>query len=340
MGDPVFLFGVSLYAVNRWVVKPHCALIFFHSWFNDLLLIPCALPPLLLTHRWLGLRRHDGAPTGGEIAAHWLGWSILFEGIGPRIMRTTGDPWDVAAYAAGALGAWVWWTNSHRKLVPPPEVANFDWLAAHYRWMEWVLAGSKLQRCRTAFLATIPRPRRVLLLGEGNGRFLAAFCRQFPEARVTCVDASPRMLQQARARLQRAGGFTEKVEFVTANVGAWDFPVAEYDLIVTHFFLDCFRPDQLDELIPKIAASGKAGAHWLVADFCRAPQGWRRWRSGLILSLMYWFFERFSRLPARELTEPDRRIQTQGFHLEQRQSADWELLHTDLWVKSEGAGKG
>ena len=329
-----------MYAVNRWLVKPHCAVIFFHSWFNDLLLIPCALPPLLLLHRWLGLRSHDGPPTAGEVAAHWLGWSILFEAIGPRIMRTTGDPWDVAAYAAGALGAYAWWANPRRKIAPRRETANFDWLAPHYRWMEFVLAGGKLQRCRTAFLASLPKPQRVLLLGEGNGRFLGAFSRAFPEARVTCVDASPRMLRQARAHRESAGGTSEKVEYVTADVGDWKFPAAEFDLIVTHFFLDCFRPDQLDGLIPKIAASGKAGAHWLVADFCRARQGWRRWRSQLILSMMYWFFETCSGLPARELTEPDTRMQAQGWHLQQRRYAEWDLLHTDLWVKSEGAGNG
>ena len=29
---------------------------------------------------------------------------------------------------------------------------SFDLLAPHYRWMEFVLAGRKLQECRTVFL--------------------------------------------------------------------------------------------------------------------------------------------------------------------------------------------
>jgi hypothetical protein len=107
--DPLFLAGCILYAMNRWVIKPHVHASFFHFWFNDMLLIPCALPPLLRLHRWFGLRAHDEAPTGWEIAGHLVGWSVLFELIGPHIMRTTGDPWDVVAYTAGALGAFCWW---------------------------------------------------------------------------------------------------------------------------------------------------------------------------------------------------------------------------------------
>jgi hypothetical protein len=197
--DPIFLAGCALYAANRWLIKPHCHIEFFHSWFNDILLIPCALPPLLLVHRWLGLRPAGAMPTTIEIAAHWAGWSVLFELIGPHIMRTTGDPRDVVAYAGGAVAADIWWRwQAGRR-------ANFDILAPHYRWMEWILAGGKLQRCRAAFLDSIPPPRNALLIGEGNGRFLAALRGAYPEVRCLCVDASEPMLRQARAGLQASG---------------------------------------------------------------------------------------------------------------------------------------
>ncbi len=88
---------------------------FLHDHFNDVLLIPCALPPLLLLQRWLRLRSHDRAPTPGEIALYLGVWSILFEVIGPHIMpRTVGDPWDVVAYVAGGVLAGLWW---HRPTV-------------------------------------------------------------------------------------------------------------------------------------------------------------------------------------------------------------------------------
>ena len=98
--------------MNRWLVKPHTHNLFLRNHFNDSLLIPCALPPLLLVQRWLKLRSHDGLPGAGEIAFHLVIWSILFEVIGPHIMSwTTGDPWDVVAYVAGGLLAWLWWNR-------------------------------------------------------------------------------------------------------------------------------------------------------------------------------------------------------------------------------------
>lgn len=100
----------ALYALNRWGIKPHTHIALFRFWFNDLLLIPCALPPLLQLHRWLRLRDHDRMPTTGEIAGHLVFWSVLFEGAGPHMMRgVTGDWGDVLAYTIGALVAIVWW---------------------------------------------------------------------------------------------------------------------------------------------------------------------------------------------------------------------------------------
>jgi hypothetical protein len=110
--DGLFLAACSLYGLNRWCIRPHAHAAFLRHHFNDLLLIPCALPPLLFFHRWLRLRTHDEMPTGAEIALYLTVWSILFEVIGPRMMsRATGDPLDVLAYAVGGVLAGLWWNH-------------------------------------------------------------------------------------------------------------------------------------------------------------------------------------------------------------------------------------
>jgi ubiquinone/menaquinone biosynthesis C-methylase UbiE len=331
--DPLFLACCALYAANRWLIKPHVHIAFFHNWFNDTLLIPCALPPLLFVHDLLHLRPRNAWPTALEIAGHWLGWSILFEGIGPHIMRTTGDPWDVVAYAGGGLFAYVWW-HFARRAPAPTKTADFDLLAPHYRWMEWVLAGPKLQRCRTAFLPAIPAPRNVLLLGEGNGRFLAELLRLHPKAQFTCVDASAKMLKSARARLRRFGLDAGNVRFVHADFLDWPQPAEKFDLIVTHFFLDCFPADQLNQILPRITALAAPDAPWLLADFRQPDSGWARWRAHLILRSMYLFFQCATRLPADDLEPVDPLIARHGFTLRQRRLHEWGLLHTDLWQLS------
>ena len=108
--DPLFLTGCAAYAINRWLIKPHVHTGFLHSQFNDLWLIPCALPPVLWLHRRLGLRAPDHAPTFYEITFHLVFWSALFEWIGPKFVpHTTGDPADVLAYVVGAILAGLWW---------------------------------------------------------------------------------------------------------------------------------------------------------------------------------------------------------------------------------------
>ena len=333
--DPLFLICCALYAVNRWLIKPHCHLAFFQYWFNDVLLIPCALPPLLLAHRWLRLRPHDLPPTAGEVTAHVIGWSILFELIGPRIMPTTGDPWDVVAYACGGAAAFFCWRRWYRG--GEEERADFDRIAPHYGWMEKLLAGRKLQRCRAAFLQAIPPPRRALVAGQGHGGFVVELLRAHPQVRCTCVDSSSVMLQAARARLRRDGLEDARAEFIQADLLDWAAPKAEFDLIVTHFFLDCFRPEQLDRLMPKLSGAAAPEACWLLADFREPASGPARWRARAIIELMYLFFRWATTLPASRLTSPDALLAQNGFILGQRRIFDWGLLHSDLWIRGHQA---
>jgi ubiquinone/menaquinone biosynthesis C-methylase UbiE len=201
---------------------------------------------------------------------------------------------------------------------------SFDTLAPHYRWMERALAGEKLQRCRTEFLEKIPPPKRALLVGEGNGRFLREFHRRFPKTETTCLDASEKMLAEAN----RSVG-TDSVTFVRADIFDWKAPSAEFDLIVTNFFLDCFTREQISIVVKKLADAATGDATWLLADFCEPASGWKKWRARWILVSMYLFFRFATKLPARRLTQPDEFLRKAGFELAERRFYDWGLLHAD-----------
>jgi hypothetical protein len=108
--DPLCLICTAAYVCNRLLLKPHFHSGFLHGYFNDLLLIPCALPPVLWLQRWLGLRSHDRAPKAAEIGFHLIVWSLLFEVAGPHLFQhAVGDRFDVVAYVAGGVMAWLWW---------------------------------------------------------------------------------------------------------------------------------------------------------------------------------------------------------------------------------------
>lgn len=212
---------------------------------------------------------------------------------------------------------------------------SFDCLARHYRWMELVLAVEKLQCCRTAFLPKVASAWNVLILGEGNGRFLVECRRQLQAAAITCVDASQRMLRLAEQRLRRSGLPCERVRFIHADALSWEPPRAAFDLLVTHFFLDCFLPAQLESLSAKLAGAAVSGAAWLLADFQIPSRGWRRRRARLMHWLMYRFFRTMTGLPARALTAPDPFLAAHNFELHERRLSEWGLLHTDLWKRKK-----
>ncbi len=141
------------------------------------------------------------------------------------------------------------------------------------------------------------------------------------------------MMSQARRYLKKCGLEAENVEFIHADVLEWVFPQDAFDLLVTHFFLDCFREDQLQALIPHIAAAGTAEAHWLVADFQVAHTGWRRWRSQAILWLLYHFFRRATHLSAQRLVPPASLLSGAGLVCRQSVELEWGLLKSECWQK-------
>jgi ubiquinone/menaquinone biosynthesis C-methylase UbiE len=211
---------------------------------------------------------------------------------------------------------------------------SFDALAPHYRWMEFLLAGEKLQRCRTAFLDQVSNARNVLILGEGHGRCLVECCRIFRGAQIACVDASEAMLLQARRRCAVRGLNANRVEFIHADILKWTPASSGWDLIITNFFLDCFRAEQLERIISQLSTAAAPSTHWLIADFQMASTGWKRVRSRLMLWMMYAFFRKVTRLPADHLVMPDRFLERCGFKLRQRAETEWGLLHSDWWTRA------
>ena len=212
---------------------------------------------------------------------------------------------------------------------------SFDALAPHYRWMEWLCAAGQLQRCRAAQLEAITDPHHVLIYGEGNGRFLLAFCQQFPAAQITCVDASDVMLRLAKERLRRAGVPSDRITFLHVDALTWQPPKAQFDLIVTHFFLDCFTNEELQSLMPLIATAAAPQARWLIGDFHVPDHPLMRLAARAVLASLYFFFRFATKLSASELTPPDDHLREAGFELKSRHDLMLGLLQSSLWRRVE-----
>ena len=184
---------------------------------------------------------------------------------------------------------------------------SFDSLAPHYWWLERLTFGNRLQWCRTVLLPHLSSHRRVLIVGDGDGRFLEAFQRANPDAAVDYLDISPGMVELARRRA------TGRVRFVVADVRTDPLPGTGYDLIVTNFLLDCFPTDQLAGVIDRLANACAPNGRWLVGDFSMPASGWRRLAARVALTGMYLFFRITTRLPASQFVDPSPLLAARGF---------------------------
>jgi ubiquinone/menaquinone biosynthesis C-methylase UbiE len=208
---------------------------------------------------------------------------------------------------------------------------NCDPIARWYRWFEYVGFGGELERRRCAFLADVADARRILVLGEGDGRFLVRLVKQNiaqnPGASIDYVDLSDRMLALARSR---AG---ESVNYHHADARTIPLPAGEYDLIVTHFFLDCFDPPDAAMLVQRVANAAQPNARWLISEFRQPAAGWPAVWARLWLRALYFFFRVTTGLRTTSLIDHHPLLEDHGFRQIRHQCARFGLLASELWIK-------
>ncbi len=210
--------------------------------------------------------------------------------------------------------------------------SGFDRVARIYRILERVAFGGALLDARLWGLDWLRDRRDILVLGEGDGRCLQSLVHVAPEARVRCIDASAVMLDLARRRVEAAGA-AGRVTFEQADVRDATFPAGAYDAVVTLFFLDCFLPEEVDRLVPMLAASLRPGGVWVFADFAIPPRGWRRLRARLWVAFLYAFFRWRAGLAASALPPSEDAIARAGLHLVAEREAQHGLIRSAVFSR-------
>lgn len=191
--------------------------------------------------------------------------------------------------------------------------------------------GRALERRRFEFLPAMTDARRVLVLGEGDGRFLAALLGVNDRARIDVVDNSGKMLALAERRARADGN---RVCFHRADARSWVPPVnAHYDLIVTHFFLDCFGDDDLGPMVRRFAEAASRTCRWVVSEFHQPEQGFPAWRARLWIGALYRLFGWATGLSMRRIPDYGRPLTENGFRRKKLIVRELGLLVSELWER-------
>jgi len=223
---------------------------------------------------------------------------------------------------------------------PGQPAVSFDPVARPYRWMEYLTFGPTLQSCRTHFLPQLASRRRALVLGDGDGRFLARLLAANPDIQADAVDTSAAMLRLLSRRAHAAAP-DAGARLRTHQTSALSFPnvppAGPYDLIVTHFFLDCVTQPEVDALAQRLARSiCGPDTLWLISDF-RIAEGPMHWPSRAIVRALYLAFRILTGLRTRKLPNHAAALTAAGFTLIAHHRSLAGLLTSELWESGSPA---
>jgi SAM-dependent methyltransferase len=205
---------------------------------------------------------------------------------------------------------------------------NFDRLAKLYRWMELFTFGPFLSRCRQAFLPRLNSAQHAVVLGDGDGRFTAQLLRVNSQVRIDAVDASPAMLD---ALLRRAGRNAGRVSTYRADIRSWQPANPPYDLVVSHFFLDCLTTQEVHTVAAKLHGAVLPSATWIVSEFTVPRNCFGRRVAHPLVWLLYRAFGLLTGLKIRSLPDYHCALRNAGFTLTRRQTWLCGLLVSEMW---------
>jgi ubiquinone/menaquinone biosynthesis C-methylase UbiE len=215
---------------------------------------------------------------------------------------------------------------------PSNAPANFDRLARVYRWMEYASFGRALERCRFFHLYRCADARRALVLGDGDGRYTQRLAQSNASVQIDAADASQSMLQALRGRVARLGP-QASARLCTLHCDLRSFmpEPSGYDLVVTHFFLDCLSDAEASALMERVQPTLAPDAVWVVSEFSIPQRGWMRLPARLVVALLYRAFGWMTRLSVRRIPDYAAAMRRSGFELEARQPLLCGLLTAELW---------
>lgn len=206
--------------------------------------------------------------------------------------------------------------------------ADFNRLARVYRWLEMLTFGSWLQRSRLAFLDRATNRKHALVLGDGDGRFTARLLAANRTIQIDAVDASPAMLREL---LCRAGSHAGRVRTVPADARLWT-PERNYELVATHFFLDCLTTAEIQALAARLRPSLRPDAVWLVSEFAVPESRFGRFVASPLVRFLYVAFRLLTGLRVSALPDHRTALTQAGFVLGERRTWLAGLLVSERWM--------
>jgi ubiquinone/menaquinone biosynthesis C-methylase UbiE len=171
------------------------------------------------------------------------------------------------------------------------------------------------------------------VLGDGDGRFLARLLEANPTLTADVVDSSQSMLALLEQRIRSSGAQPRRrICLHHADALEWNLR-GSYDLIVSHFFLDCFFPYQLELLFDRVLPHTLPEARWVISEFAIPRNPIAAYLARGIIGLLYRSFGLLAGLPVRALPEYASPLLSRGLVLSHNRRYLGGLLCSQVWTR-------
>ena len=108
---------------------------------------------------------------------------------------------------------------------------------------------------------------------------------------------------------------------------------SDYDLVVSHFFLDCLTDREVRALIARLSPCMTPDALWLVSDFAVPEKGWRRLVARIVIRSLYFAFFVLTGLKVRKIPNYASAFNENGYHPVDKAAFLGGMLVTELWQR-------
>jgi len=216
----------------------------------------------------------------------------------------------------------------------PRTQPTFCSLARHYALLEHLAFGPRLQQARVAFVNRLAGLETILILGEGDGRFLESLLCVNAQARITCIDASRGMTDRARGRIEATyPEHNYNIDWQCRDALETIWETGAFDAMVTLFFLDCFTGKDADRLIRRLGPSARPGCLWLWTDFVQPEDRWPAMFARTYQGLLFRFFRWRTGIRARCLPPMHEMMRRNGWHRSAQRLYLFGTIESAVWER-------
>jgi ubiquinone/menaquinone biosynthesis C-methylase UbiE len=185
--------------------------------------------------------------------------------------------------------------------------SGFDNIAFVYDQLAKLVFGKTIRNAQIHFLNFIPHKSSVLIVGGGTGWILSELAKVNPACNVWYVEASTKMLEQAKETIKLA---SLNVQFIHGTgLDLQPFADTPFDAVIANFYFDLFMSPTLETALHQIVKVTRHGGLLFASDFLDNRIWWQR----MLLSLMYTFFRWCCSIEASNLPDWQTELKKNGF---------------------------